>query len=77
MNRNRLLITLSALFALVAVATAFSRMKSQQTVAAGQGEPVRQDVTRQNNPNYPLPNPFYFEGKTAYELIRINQPTQP
>jgi hypothetical protein len=52
-------------------------MKSQQTVAAGQGEPVRQDVTRQNNPNYPLPNPFYFEGKTAYELIRINQPTQP
>jgi len=24
-------------------------------------------VTRENNPNYPMPNPFYFEGKINYE----------
>lgn len=31
-------------------------------------------ATRENNPNYPAPNPFYFEGKIDYELLGIDQP---
>src|SRR3954468_23614544 len=75
MKRKQLLTTLSVLFVVATVALAVSRMRSQPTVVAGQGEPVRQEVTRQNNPNYPLPNPFYFEGKVDYELLGIDQPS--
>jgi len=31
-------------------------------------------VTRENNPNYPQRNPFYFEGKIDYELLGIDEP---
>ncbi len=31
-------------------------------------------VTRENNPNYPKRNPFYFEGKIDYELLGIDTP---
>jgi tetratricopeptide (TPR) repeat protein len=27
------------------------------------------------NPNYPIPNPFYFEGKVTWELLKIGQPS--
>ena len=32
-------------------------------------------VTRENNPNYPARNPFYFEGKIDYELLGIGEPS--
>jgi tetratricopeptide (TPR) repeat protein len=31
-------------------------------------------VTRENNPDYPQRNPFYFEGKIDYELLGIDEP---
>src|SRR5881394_1885507 len=31
-------------------------------------------ATRENNSNYPKPNPFYFEGKINYELLGIDTP---
>ena len=36
--------------------------------------PRRQEVTRENNDNYPARNPFYFEGKIDYELLGIDEP---
>jgi tetratricopeptide (TPR) repeat protein len=30
---------------------------------------------QQTNPNYPLPNPFYFEGKIDWEKLAIAQPS--
>src|SRR5579871_6654872 len=30
---------------------------------------------QKSNPNYPLPNPFYFEGKIDWEKLGISQPT--
>ena len=32
-------------------------------------------VPRQENPNYPARNPFYFEGKIDYELLGIDEPS--
>ena len=32
-------------------------------------------VPRQENPNYPARNPFYFEGKIDYELLGIGEPS--
>ena len=32
------------------------------------------EVTREDNPNYPPRNPFYFEGKIDYELLGIDEP---
>ena len=50
---------------------------SQQRAAAplsASDVPARQRVTRENNPNYPARNPFYFEGKIDYELLGIDEP---
>ena len=33
-----------------------------------------QSATRDDNPNYPKRNPFYFEGKINYELLGIDTP---
>jgi tetratricopeptide (TPR) repeat protein len=30
---------------------------------------------QQTNPNYPLPNPFYFEGRIDWNLLKIAQPS--
>jgi tetratricopeptide (TPR) repeat protein len=53
------------------------------TIAAeivfGQGitsQPYVPGVTYQTaNPNYPLPNPFYFEGRIDWNLLKITTPT--
>ena len=38
-------------------------------------QPYTPGVTYQaDNPNYLLPNPFYFEGKITWELLKIDQP---
>ena len=74
-SRNRTLALLAILFVFVAGLTAFSRIRpkeaSQATVAAATAQAP---VTRVNNPNYPIPNPFYFEGKIQYELTGIDTP---
>src|SRR6266849_3517067 len=31
-------------------------------------------VFQSTNPNYPIPNPFYFEGKIDWNLLGITQP---
>jgi len=30
---------------------------------------------QQTNPNYPIPNPFYFEGRIDWNLLKITQPS--
>ena len=51
-------------------------LSQQQTAASlsAADAPARQQVTRENNPNYPARNPFYFEGKIDYELLGIDEP---
>ena len=51
-------------------------LSQQQTAAplSTSEAPAQQQVTRENNPNYPTRNPFYFEGKIDYELLGIDEP---
>ena len=44
-------------------------------VAAAQDQPYKPGVTYQTtNPNYPVRNPFYFEGRVDWDLLKIDQP---
>ena len=51
-------------------------LSQQQTTAplGASDAPAQRQVTRENNPNYPARNPFYFEGKIDYELLGIDEP---
>ena len=42
--------------------------------AIGVTSALAQNASVEDNPNYPARNPFYFEGKIDYELLRIDQP---
>ena len=45
------------------------------TVAFGQDSTYKPGVTFQStNPNYPVRNPFYFEGRVDWDLLKIDQP---
>jgi tetratricopeptide (TPR) repeat protein len=59
MNSKTSLIALSCMLVLAVIGSISSRA---------------QEETRGNNPNYPKPNPFYFEGKIDYELLGIDTP---
>ena len=50
-----------------------------QTLSALSDPPgsPRQGHSVPDNPHYPPPNPFYFEGKIDYELLHINEPATP
>ena len=37
----------------------------------------RQGQSIPDNPHYPPPNPFYFEGRIDYELLQIDEPGTP
>jgi tetratricopeptide (TPR) repeat protein len=74
MHRNRLLLILFALFVVSAAAAGYSKLRQEPVSQAPQSDPVTSITTRQNNPNYPIPNPFYFEGKIDYELLGIDTP---
>src|ERR1043166_7992728 len=42
----------------------------------GQGTTYKPGVTYQTtNPNYPVRNPFYFEGRVDWDLVKIDQPS--
>lgn len=44
--------------------------------AAAQDQPYKPGVTYQtSNPNYPARNPFYFEGRIDWDLLKIDQPS--
>lgn len=44
--------------------------------ASGQDATYKPGVTYQTaNPNYPAPNPFYFEGRVDWDLLKIDQPS--
>lgn len=73
-HRNRVLLTLIVLFLATAAAAGYSKMRQEPVSSAPQTDPVTSTATRQNNPNYPIPNPFYFEGKIDYELLGIDIP---
>jgi tetratricopeptide (TPR) repeat protein len=45
-------------------------------IAAAQDQPYKAGVTYQSaNPNYPVRNPFYFEGRIDWNLLKIDQPS--
>ncbi len=52
------------------------RISSLLVLAASLGlaPALPQNTSGGENPNYPARNPFYFEGKIDYELLRIDQP---
>jgi tetratricopeptide (TPR) repeat protein len=44
--------------------------------AAAQDQPYKAGLTYQSgNPNYPVRNPFYFEGRIDWDLLQIHQPS--
>jgi len=48
----------------------------QSSTSSGSSAPYVPGVTFQTtNPNYPLPNPFYFEGKIDWNLLQITTPS--
>ena len=50
-------------------------MLALAAVAAAQDQPYKPGVTYQTtNPNYPVRNPFYFEGRVDWDLLKIDQP---
>lgn len=62
---------------ILSIGSSQERGLSQQQTAAplsASEAPAQQQVTRENNPNYPARNPFYFEGKIDYELLGIDEP---
>ena len=62
---------------ILSIGSSQQRGLSQQQTAAPLGAsdaPAQRQVTRENNPNYPARNPFYFEGKIDYELLGIDEP---
>jgi tetratricopeptide (TPR) repeat protein len=45
-------------------------------IAAAQDPAYKPGVTYQStNPNYPVRNPFYFEGRIDWDLLKIDQPS--
>jgi len=45
-------------------------------IAAAQDQTYTPGVTYQStNPNYPVRNPFYFEGRIDWDLLKIDQPS--
>ena len=75
-NSKRLLIVLSIALVVIGVAAAYIGGQAQtiSTMQVTGAQPAPHPATRQNNPNYPIPNPFYFEGKIDYELLGIDTP---
>lgn len=60
--------------ALVVIASAIAW--GQNSTSSGSSAPYVPGVTFQStNPNYPLPNPFYFEGKIDWNLLKITTPS--
>ena len=43
-------------------------------VAAAAGGASAQNLYQTTNPYYPIPNPFYFEGKVTWEYLQITTP---
>jgi tetratricopeptide (TPR) repeat protein len=61
-------------FGLALLVTGFAVMTAAQSGNAASG-PYVPGVTFENfNPNYPKPNPFYFEGKIDWGKLGITQP---
>src|SRR5271170_5556696 len=40
-----------------------------------QGQPYKPGDFQAGNPNYPARNPFYFEGRVDWDLLKISQPS--
>ena len=40
-----------------------------------QGQPYKPGDFQNGNPNYPARNPFYFEGRIDWDLLRVTQPS--
>ncbi len=70
---------LVASLALTAVSVQSEEPTQSQTLSALSDPPgsPRQGQSVPDNPHYPPPNPFYFEGKIDYELLQINEPATP
>ncbi|MYD94203.1 MAG: hypothetical protein F4Y02_11040 [Chloroflexi bacterium] len=74
--RNQNLIRVGSACLLV-VALVGAALASRELLGTGREEfaPNRRfEPSRIDNPNYPVRNPFYFEGKIDYELLGIDEP---
>jgi tetratricopeptide (TPR) repeat protein len=58
----------------VAILTAAAVVAFGQTTT-GSGPYVPGVTFQSTNPNYPIPNPFYFEGKIDWNLLQITTPS--
>jgi tetratricopeptide (TPR) repeat protein len=78
MKLNRLLLVFTCVIALGLLVMGLAPATTTQTPVASNisapEPPKMSTATRENNPNYPIRNPFYFEGKIDYELLGIDTP---
>jgi tetratricopeptide (TPR) repeat protein len=58
-----------AVLAVILLAVVFVAVRAQNR------GPSRKGLFQTTNPNYPQPNPFYFEGKIDWNLLGITQPS--
>jgi tetratricopeptide (TPR) repeat protein len=58
---------------LLAASVLFGQSKPQSTNA--QGTPYKPGDFQNGNANYPARNPFYFEGRVDWDLLKITQPS--
>jgi tetratricopeptide (TPR) repeat protein len=68
----RVLLTFT--LALGGLANAQTTQTSPQTTNA-QGSPYKPGDFQNGNANYPARNPFYFEGRVDWDLLKIDQPS--
>lgn len=61
-------ISIASVAALMILTAGISRSQTLAPIPYTLGE------IQTTNPNYPLPNPFYFEGKVDWEKLNITQP---
>jgi tetratricopeptide (TPR) repeat protein len=58
---------------ILAASLSFGQSKPQSTNA--QGAPYKPGDFQNGNANYPARNPFYFEGRVDWDLLKITQPS--
>ncbi len=61
------------ILASLVVTASLAAQTTPQTTNA-QGAPYKPGDFQNGNPNYPTPNPFYFEGRVDWDLLKITQP---
>ena len=59
----------------IALAASFAHAQNTSQSTNAQGTPYKPGDFQNGNANYPSRNPFYFEGRVDWDLLKITQPS--